>query len=137
MPKLDFWNLGRDGTERRPYAGRARPRPQRRARRPASRAEPITRREPSRAEGRLSSSAAFAPRRQPGAWSLLRPRPGPLAVAFLITLVWFLANVRRLSPLDVLPFAWTWLTLWLACSIAFELWRRYGQSRRRQRRHLP
>jgi hypothetical protein len=51
-----------------------------------------------------------------------------LGISFLITAVWFLLNVQRPSPLDLLPFAWTWLTLWLATSVVMELWRRYAGS---------
>jgi hypothetical protein len=66
--------------------------------------------------------------------SLAQPRPGPLILAFVLTAVWFLANVRRVSPLDILPFAWTWLTLWLFLSVALDLWRRYAGLARRDRR---
>ena len=78
-------------------------------------------------EERLASSDAVA---RPGerAAPFFRPRPAPLGIAFLLTALWFLLNVRRLSPLDLLPFAWTWVTLWLALSVAFELWRRYAAT---------
>ena len=77
-------------------------------------------------EDRLASSAAFVGPREWVSRSLRRPRAAPVGIAFLLTTLWFLLNVRRLSPLDVLPFAWTWLTLWLATSVVFELWRRYA-----------
>ena len=77
-------------------------------------------------EERLASSAGFNRSRERTAASLMRPRVAPLGVALLLTAAWFLANVRRLSPLDILPFAWTWVTLWLALSVAFELWCRYA-----------
>jgi hypothetical protein len=85
----------------------------------------------SRGEGleeRLASNAAFTRPRAAGAEALFRPRAGPIGVAFLVTAAWFLVNVRRLSPLDILPFAWTWVTLWLALSVVFELWRRYAAT---------
>ncbi len=85
-------------------------------------------RESRRGEDRLSSNASFT-RSQPGpAGTLLRPMPVSLGISFLITAVWFVLNVQRPSPLDVLPFAWTWLTLWLATSVVVELWRRYAGS---------
>ena len=77
-------------------------------------------------EDRLASSAGFARRHQPSPRAFIRPRPAPLGVAFLLTAVWFVLNVQHPSPLDVLPFVWTWVTLWLALSICWELWRRYA-----------
>lgn len=82
----------------------------------------------------LRSKAHFASR-GPIVRSLTRPRPGPLILAFLLTTVWLFANVRRISPLDVLPFAWTWLTVWLFLSVGLDLWRRSASLARRDRRH--
>ena len=76
---------------------------------------------------------AFARRRHAISWSTFRPRPGPLGVSFAITAVWLVVNVRRPSPLDVLPFAWTWLTLWLALSVGLELWQRLRPACPRRR----
>jgi hypothetical protein len=56
--------------------------------------------------------------------SMVAPRPALLALTFLITLLWFMANLRQWSPLDALPFGWTWLTLWLVVSVGQELCRR-------------
>ena len=63
----------------------------------------------------------------------MRPRPAPLGLAFVLSAVWFIANVRRVTALDVLPFAWMVLTLWLALSIAFDLGGRYAAPLRRRR----
>jgi hypothetical protein len=82
----------------------------------------------SAGEERLASSAGFSRPRERAPESLLRLQLAPLGIAFLVTSLWFVLNVRRLSPLDVLPFAWTWLTLWLALSVGFELWRRYASA---------
>lgn len=60
--------------------------------------------------------------------AFFRPRPAPLGVAFVVTAIWFGLNLRHPSPLDVLPFVWTWITLWLALSILLELWRRRGPA---------
>ena len=79
-------------------------------------------------DDRLGSNTTFSRSRERAPGSFFRPRPAPLGIAFLLTALWFLLNVRRLSPLDVLPFAWTWVTLWLALSVAFELWRRYAAT---------
>lgn len=70
----------------------------------------------------MSSSVAFTRHGSANARPVFRPRFGPLAFSFLCTLIWSALNVRRISPLDLLPFAWTWLTLWLALSIGLELW---------------
>jgi hypothetical protein len=82
----------------------------------------------------LASNVAFPRRRgaaPPVARALFRLRPLPLVASFVLVAGWFFTNVRQLSPLDVLPFAWTWLTLWVAASVVAELWRRYtGQSAR-------
>ena len=74
---------------------------------------------------RLASNVTFNRHAGASPWETFRPRFGPLAFAFALTGVWFMLNVRRLSPLDILPFAWTWLTLWLALSIGLDLWRRW------------
>jgi hypothetical protein len=85
-------------------------------------------REPSDFEPDAPPPSVFAHRRRMPVWPTLGARPGPLLISFAITVFWFLANVRRMSPLDILPFAWTWLTLWLVFSTGLELWRRYGRS---------
>jgi len=85
-------------------------------------------REPPDLELGAAAPSAFAHRRRTRVWPKSIARPGPLVISFAITLFWFVANVRRMSPLDILPFVWTWLTLWLAFSTGLELWRRYGRS---------
>lgn len=87
-------------------------------------------------EHRLASSAAFSSRTKPASVSaswFFRIRPAPLLASLVLAAAWFLTSVRQLSPLDVLPFAWTWLTLWVTASVVAELWRRYagGSARRR------
>jgi hypothetical protein len=73
---------------------------------------------------RLASSTAFSsPRARPR--PLLRARPWPFAISFGLALAWLLVNVRRVSPLDVLPLIWTWLTLWIVISLLLELWKRF------------
>jgi len=79
---------------------------------------------------KLGSSVAFTHQGEAAAWSPIRARPGPLLSALIVTVLWFVTNVRHLSLLDVLPFAWTWLTLWLVLSVALELWRRHVQPPR-------
>ena len=80
-------------------------------------------------QARLARNAAIE-----GAWppasvrSTFAPRPAPLGITFLMTLLWFMTTLRSWSPIDALPFAWTWLTLWLAASVGLELWRRYRQT---------
>lgn len=53
-----------------------------------------------------------------GGWRL--PRRAPL-LALGLACVWLVANVRHPSPIDVLPFVWVWLTLWLTLSILHTL----------------
>jgi len=85
-------------------------------------------------ENRLGANASFTRAAPTAPWSLIRLRPGPLLIALVVTSLWFVVNLRRLSLLDILPFAWTWLTLWLALSIGLELWRRFLQPTRPRRR---
>ena len=94
---------------------------------------PRTASQPHVLEERLATAAASTHSDAEQSTALFRPRPAPLGMAFALTAIWFLLNVQRPSPLDVLPFAWTWLTLWLAASVVHELWRRYaghGSARR-------
>jgi hypothetical protein len=57
-----------------------------------------------------------------------------VGIAFLLTLTWFVVNLRRAAPLDVLPFIWMWLTLWLALSVAADLYGRFNRATRPRRR---
>jgi hypothetical protein len=83
---------------------------------------------------RLHSSAAFARHRRSQSGSIFRPRLGLVGIAFLLTLSWFVFNLRRPAPLDVLPFIWMWLTLWLALSVAVDLYGRFSRATRPRRR---
>lgn len=91
-------------------------------------------RDPEPEAPRLEATSASPPLRRRAA-SIFRPRLGLLGPAFALSVVWLVANVRQVSPLDVLPFAWTWLTLWLLFSLGAELWDRYAPSRPPRRRN--
>lgn len=52
----------------------------------------------------------------------------------LVTIGGYLLNVQGKSPLDLLPLAWTWLTVWLALSVGQELWGRWWATRPARRR---
>jgi hypothetical protein len=47
-----------------------------------------------------------------------------MGAALIVASIWALTSLRSVTPLDVLPFAWMWLTLWICFSIVAELWRR-------------
>ena len=51
-------------------------------------------------------------------------RLGTPGAALIVTIIWALTSLRSVTPLDALPFAWMWLTLWIAFSLAVEGWRR-------------
>jgi len=120
--------VARGARDGRSMTARSRARPPYGERRTASPREPVG------GENRLGANASFTRAAPTAPWSLIRLRPGPLLIALVVTSLWFVVNLRRLSPLDILPFAWTWLTLWLALSIGLELWRRYLQPTRPRRR---
>jgi hypothetical protein len=53
---------------------------------------------------------------------VLPPRVALPGAALLLTTLWFVVNVPRLSLLDILPFAWTWLMVWLALAVGHLAW---------------
>jgi hypothetical protein len=91
----------------------------------APRLEALT---PAAGEPRLESSVHFAAARPRVGPFGLHPRLRPALAALVITTVGYLSNVQGKSPLDILPFAWTWLTVWLALTVAAEVWARYGRG---------
>jgi hypothetical protein len=65
---------------------------------------------------------------------VIAPRVALPGVALILTTGWFVANVPRLSMLDLLPFAWTWFTVWLVLAGGHLAWshlRQRGLPRRR------
>jgi hypothetical protein len=86
------------------------------------------------AEQRLSSSTSVTRRRAASTAILVPSRLALQGIALALTSAWFVVNVPHLSLLDLLPFAWTWLTLWLvlaACHLAWKRVAAIGRSRRR------
>jgi hypothetical protein len=122
------WNLAKTlswpilGGKRRPGAARQQRRSRRRGGQRLATLGPVS------ADPRLESSVQFAPARPRVGPFSLHPRLWPSLAALVITTVGYLSNVQGKSLLDVLPFAWTWLTVWLALTVVAELWSRYGRG---------
>ena len=82
----------------------------------------------------MSSSASLTRRGVTSTVFVVSPRVAIPGVALLLTTAWFVVNVPHLSLLDLLPFAWTWLTVWLVlggCHLAWSKVTAIGTSRRR------
>jgi hypothetical protein len=86
------------------------------------------------AEQRLCSSTSLTRRRVASTAIVVPSRLALQGIALVLTSAWFVVNVPHLSLLDLLPFAWTWLTVWLllaACRLAWLRIAAIGKSRRR------
>lgn len=53
--------------------------------------------------------------------SVPRQRPWAAGAILLLTLAWYALNLRRFSPLDLLPIAYTWLVLYLGWTLLADL----------------
>jgi len=82
----------------------------------------------------MSSSASLTPGRAASTASIVPRRVAIPGIALLLTTAWFIVNVPHLSLLDLLPFTWTWLMVWLLLAAGHLAWSRVtgiGMSHRR------
>jgi hypothetical protein len=92
---------------------------------------PRTRR-PLRGDIRSDATAAFSRRRRTSL-PRIRWRLTPALVTLIVSLVLFALNLRKVTLLDALPIAWTWLVLYLIWSVGAELFERAFRQRRPRR----